>query len=102
MNDKGTVEEEDNESSGEKKYWGMTFIEACGFCGWVFIIVGIYVTFSMRFFYYQTWDEYFNDDNIISRISRYFFSGGIFVGLMGVMMKRYGHKKVIDVSSEEE
>ena len=37
MNDKGTVEEEDNESSGEKKHWGMTFNEACGYTGWGFI-----------------------------------------------------------------
>ena len=80
----------DNKSK-EEIYRGMNLRDACGFMGPAFIGMGIYLIVTGRM-NYQSWDEYFNDENIVSTAWRYFPVIAIFVGLIGIAMKNFGKK----------
>ena len=82
--------EKDNKSK-EKIYMGMNLREACGFMGPVFIGIGFYLIITGRM-NYQSWEEYFNDEHIVSTLWRYFSVVAIFEGLIGVAMKKFGKK----------
>ena len=45
------MDEKDNQAKEEKKPLGMSFIEAYGFVGWLFIGMGAYLCISWRMNY---------------------------------------------------
>ena len=62
-----------------------------GSIGPILIGIGFYLIIKGRM-NYQSWDEYFNDEHIVSTSWRYFSVVAIFVGFIGVAMEKFGKK----------
>ena len=78
----------------------MSFVEAYGFVGWLFIGVGAYLCISWRM-NYSSWGEYFSDDNPIDRGLRFFTALLFFIGFVGLIFKRFAKKSESYTNSEE-
>ena len=71
-----------------------------GSIGPILIGIGFYLIIKGRM-NYQSWDEYFNDEHIVSTSWRYFLIVAIFVGLIGVAMEKFGKNMIDEFCNEE-
>ena len=62
--------------------------------------IGFYLIITGRM-NYQSWDECFNDEHIVSTSWRYFLIVAIFVGLIGVAMEKFGKNMIDEFCNEE-